>query len=105
MSRVRPYYADQSLSAAFYEVVTAADRQLAGDIEVYAGLAAAASSVLELGAGAGRVAFALAERGFAVTGVDLAPAMLAKARARQAVAPAAVAGQLNFRQGDMTALD
>lgn len=105
MSRVRPYYADQSLSAAFYEVVTAADRQLAGDIEVYVGLAAAASSVLELGAGAGRVAFALAERGFAVTGVDLAPAMLAKARARQAVAPAAVAGQLNFRQGDMTALD
>ena len=87
MARVRPYYADQSLSTAFYDVVTAADRHLAGDLEVYAGLAPAGGGVLELGAGAGRVAFALAEQGFRVTGVDLSGPMLARARARLAEAP------------------
>lgn len=105
MTRVRPYYADQSLSADFYDVVTASDRQLAGDVEFYAGLAAAGAAVLELGAGAGRVAFALAGRGFSVTGIDLAPAMLARARARLAGQPAEVVARLEFRQGDMTALD
>lgn len=105
MTRARPYYAGQSLSAAFYEVITAADGQLAGDVELYAALAPAGASVLELGAGTGRVAVALAERGCRVTGVDLAPAMLAQARARQAALPAEIAERLEFRQGDMTALD
>ncbi|CAN7470423.1 class I SAM-dependent methyltransferase [Phenylobacterium sp. LjRoot219] len=105
MTRVRPYYADQSLSAAFYDVVTAADAQLTGDIALYAGLGPAGGSVLELGAGAGRVAIALAERGFRVTGVDLSAAMLVRARARQAAASAEIAERLEFRQGDMTSLD
>jgi SAM-dependent methyltransferase len=105
MTRVRSYSADQSLSAAFYDVVTASDRQLGGDVDFYVGLAAAGDSVLELGAGAGRIACALAERGFSVTGVDLAPAMLARARARLADLPAELAARLEFRQGDMTALD
>lgn len=105
MTRTRRYYADHSLSAAYYELVTATDAQLPGDVAFYAGLAAQGAAVLELGAGSGRVAFALAERGFRVTRVDLAPAMLAQARARQAAAPAAIAERLEFRQGDMTALD
>jgi SAM-dependent methyltransferase len=105
MTRVRAYYADQSLSAAFYDVVTAADTSLAGDIDLYAGLAPAGGSVLELGAGGGRIAFALAERGHPVVGVDLAPAMLKRARTRLAEASAEVARRLEFRQGDMTALD
>jgi len=105
MARVRPYYADQSLSAAFYDVVTAADRNLVGDVDLYAGLAPAGGAVLELGAGAGRLAFALAERGLSVTGVDLSPAMLAQARTRLAGAPAEIAGRLEFRLGDMTSLD
>lgn len=103
--RTRPYYADRSLSAAFYEVVTAADGNLSGDIAFYAGLAPAEGAVLELGAGAGRIAFALAERGLTVTGVDIAPAMLEQAQRRLAQAPAAVARRLDFRRGDMTALD
>ena len=105
MPRVRPYYAAGSLSAAFYEVVTAADTRLAGDVEIYAGLAPPGGSVLELGAGAGRLAFALAERGLRVTGVDLSPAMLEQARARLDRAPPDIAGRLEFRRGDMTALD
>jgi len=105
MARVRPYYAEGGLSAAFYDVVTAADMRLAGDIESYAALAPAGGAVLELGAGSGRIAFALAERGLSVTGVDLAPPMLARAQARQAAAPAEIAARLEFRLGDMTALD
>jgi SAM-dependent methyltransferase len=38
--------------------------------------------VLELGCGTGRIALALAGQGFAVVGVDVAPAMLARARAK-----------------------
>jgi SAM-dependent methyltransferase len=105
MTRVRPYYASGTLSAAFYDVVTAADATLAGDVALYAGLAPAGGAVLELGAGAGRISFALADLGFSVVGVEIAPAMLAQATARLAAAPAENAGRINFRQGDMTALD
>jgi len=38
--------------------------------------------VLELGCGTGRVALGLARQGFAVVGVEVAPAMLARARAK-----------------------
>ena len=38
MSIERPYYAEGSLSAAFYDLVTAADATLAGDVDLYAGL-------------------------------------------------------------------
>jgi SAM-dependent methyltransferase len=104
MSRIRPYYADGSLSAAFYDVVTAADPNLAGDVDFYAALAPDGGSVLELGAGAGRITFALAEAGRSVVGVDLAPAMLGRAKARLSHVAADVAARLEFRQGDMTAL-
>jgi SAM-dependent methyltransferase len=105
MAQARPYYADKGLSGAYYDMVTGADDRLAGDIEVYAGLAPTGGSVLELGAGTGRVAFALAERGLKVVGVDLAPAMLAQAMARRAALPAEVAARVELRRGDMTALD
>lgn len=105
MAAVRPYYADKSLSAAFYDVVTAADTRLVGDIDVYAGLAPAGGSVLELGAGAGRVAFALAERDLSVTGIEIAPAMLARAEQARTALPAEMAARVELRRGDMTALD
>lgn len=105
MAAVKPYYAPGSLSAAFYDVVTAADARLAGDVEVYAGLAPPRSAVLELGTGSGRIAAALAERGFTVTGVDLSRPMLEQAeRRRGALAPEAAA-RLALKLGDMTALD
>jgi SAM-dependent methyltransferase len=104
MAGVKPYYAQGSLSAAFYDVVTAADARLSGDLEIYAGLAPAGGSVLELGAGSGRVAAGLAARGFAVTGVEIARAMLAQAQARRAALAPEVAARIELRLGDMTAL-
>jgi len=101
----KPYYAPGSLSAAFYDVVTAADVRLAGDIGIYAELAPPGAQVLELGTGSGRVAAALAERGFAVTGIDIARPMLEQAKARLGSLPADVAGRIELRLGDMTALD
>jgi len=105
MTPVRPYYSDKSLSAAFYDTVTAADVRLRGDIEIYAGLAPPGGSVLELGVGAGRIALALAELGFSVVGVDIAPAMLAQASAKQGELEPAVARRIELRRGDMAALD
>lgn len=104
MAQVSAYYADKALSAAFYDLVTAHDRSLDGDIELYAGLVPQGGNVLELGSGTGRVAVALAERGFQVTGLDAAPAMLARAEARRASLPPEVAARLDFRLGDMAAL-
>lgn len=105
MAEARPYYSDKGLSAAFYDLITAHDQTLAGDVDLYASLAPAGGTILELGAGTGRVAIALAERGFSITGVDLAPAMLEQAQAKRAQLPADVAARLEFRRGDMGALD
>lgn len=104
MAQTRAYYGAGSLSAAYFDLLTGLDPAVDGDIDVYAHLAPAGASVLELGAGSGRVAFALAERGFDVTGVDIAPAMLAKAEARRLALDPAVAARVRFRLGDMTAL-
>jgi SAM-dependent methyltransferase len=105
MTAVKPYYSQGSLSAAFYDVVTAADARLSGDVAIYADLAAPGGSVLELGAGTGRVTAGLAERGFAVAGVDLSKAMLAQAQARRAALPPGIAARITLKLGDMTALD
>jgi len=104
MAPTRPYYAERSLSAAFYDTVTPADKGLAGDLEVYASLPPPGGSILELGAGAGRLSLGLAERGFHVTGVDIAPAMLAQAKVRRAESGPAVARRVEFIRGDMGSL-
>jgi SAM-dependent methyltransferase len=103
--RATPYYAEGSLSAAFYDVVTAADARLAGDEDIYASLAPEGGQILELGCGTGRLTAGLAARGFHVTGVDIAPAMLAKARARAAALPADGQSRVTLMRGDMTALN
>jgi SAM-dependent methyltransferase len=105
MAPVRPYYADKGLSAAFYDTVTGADARLDGDVEIYASLAPAGGAILELGVGTGRLAFALAEQGFSMTGIDIAPAMLAQAAARRAEAHPEVARRVELKRADMTALD
>lgn len=105
MAKVLPYYAPGSLSAAFYDRITAADPTLAGDEQVYASLAPPEGSILELGAGTGRLTAALAARGHDVTGVDISPVMLAQGRARLADLAPGVRARARLVQGDMTALD
>lgn len=81
--------------APFYDHATAG---FDDDLALYEALAKRQGGpVLELGAGTGRVALALAARGYAVTGIDRSPAMLELARAK-----ARAAGlTLDLRLGDM----
>ena len=52
-----------------------------GDLDLYIALAGRTGGpILELGAGSGRIAVPLAAAGYVVTGVDLDPAMLSRAR-------------------------
>ena len=72
-----------------------------GDLELYLALAARAGGpILELGVGSGRLAVPLAAAGWSVTGVDLDPAMLARARDRAAGAGPEVAARLELVAGD-----
>ncbi len=72
-----------------------------GDLDLVLALAARADGpVLELAVGSGRLAVPLAEEGYEVTGVDLDPAMLARARERADAAGKAVARRLGLVEGD-----
>jgi SAM-dependent methyltransferase len=72
-----------------------------GDLDLYLALAARAGGpVIELAVGTGRIALPLAEAGYAVTGVDTDPAMLARARAAAGAAGRATARRLRLVEGD-----
>jgi SAM-dependent methyltransferase len=103
MLKTRPYYSQNGASAVFYDLLTGADRSLDGDVDFYASLIPEGGSVLELGAGTGRISQAMAARGFDVVGLEIAPAMLAQAEAKRLAAPDEVARRLRYVQGDMTA--
>ncbi|HEX9888511.1 MAG TPA: class I SAM-dependent methyltransferase, partial [Nitriliruptorales bacterium] len=59
--------------------------------------------VLEVGAGTGRVSVAIARAGVPVVGIDLSPAMLARARAR--VEAEDLADRVELFEGDMRSFD
>jgi SAM-dependent methyltransferase len=61
--------------------------------------------ILDLGCGTGRHAIALAERGYAVHGIDISSQMLAHAEARCARLPASARALLSFEIGDIRTLD
>lgn len=61
--------------------------------------------VLELGAGTGRVSWALAEAGDEVVGLEISAAMLARARAKAEGRPASVQQLVRFVQGDMVSFE
>lgn len=61
--------------------------------------------VLDLACGSGRVSFPLAQRGLAVTGIDLSADMLALLAEKAAREAPAVRDRLTLRRGDMTALE
>jgi SAM-dependent methyltransferase len=83
-----------------------------GDLDLYLALAARTGGpVLELAVGSGRLAVPLAEAGYEVTGVDMEPAMLDRARASWGRAADGVrggrsgAGSLHLVEGDLVTLD
>lgn len=61
--------------------------------------------MLDLGAGTGRVALALAEAGFGAVGLELSAAMLAAAERKRALALPEVAARCRFVAGDMAGFD
>ena len=65
----------------------------------------AGGDVLELAAGSGRVAIALARKGCRVTGLELSEGMLERARSRTAHLLPEVAARLTWVRGDMAAFD
>ena len=60
------------------------------------------SRLLDAGCGSGQFALAFAERGCHVVGIDLSPAMIARAHAH--AAERSVAGSVTWREGDLTRL-
>jgi SAM-dependent methyltransferase len=72
-----------------------------GDLDLYLALAARTGGpILELAVGTGRLAVPLAKQGHRVTGVDLDPAMLARARVAAEGAGRTVARRLTLVEGD-----
>jgi SAM-dependent methyltransferase len=72
-----------------------------GDLDLYLALAARSGGpILELAAGSGRLAVPLAAEGYEVTGVDLDPAMLARARTAADEAGPTAARRLRLVEGD-----
>src|SRR5512140_1919183 len=72
-----------------------------GDLDLYLALAARTGGpILELAVGTGRIAVPLAADGYDVTGVDLDPAMLARARPAADQAGTATARRLHLVEGD-----
>lgn len=95
----RAHYQD----AAYYDQ---AYRRRREDVAFYVGEATRSrrrnsARVLELGAGTGRVAIAMARAGSTVVCLDLMPTMLERAAARIAREPRAVQERLTLKQGDL----
>lgn len=91
----RAHYED----AAYYDLAYRARR---GDVKFYAQLASERGGpVLELGAGTGRVSFALAARGLHVVAVEPVAAMLKRARDKARALPPEVRARVSLRRGDL----
>lgn len=89
---LHPDQATRAALARLYDMDLADDP---GDLDLYLALAERTGGpILELAVGSGRLAIPLAAAGFAVTGVDLDPAMLDRAHAA-----AAAPGQGRARKG------
>jgi len=77
---------------------------LQGDIEWYCQKATdAGSPVLELGAGTGRIAIAVAQAGMRVTAIDIDAGMLDTLRRKVATLPAQVQSRISVHRADMRA--
>ncbi len=76
-----------------------------GDLDLYRALAARTGGpILELATGSGRLAVPLAAEGYEVTGVDVDPAMLARAGARARTAGPGIDERLRLIEADVAGL-
>jgi SAM-dependent methyltransferase len=107
MNELPLYYQRPGLNVETYAVLTAQGGPgVDGDVAFYLRHAQRTGGpVLELGAGTGRVSWALAQVGLEVVGLDLSPAMLACAQAQAADMPAGVRERVQFIRGDMADFD
>ena len=97
----RPDAATATALARLYDLDLVDDP---GDLDLYLALADRADGpILELAVGTGRLAIPLAEAGHLVTGVDLDPAMLDRARTR--VRGTAGEDRLTLVEGDIVGLE
>jgi SAM-dependent methyltransferase len=91
----REHYADAALYDYEY-------RRRRADVTFYRDLAKRRGGpILDLGAGSGRLAIALARDGHEVVAVDRSPSMLARLRERIAALPAAAAARITVAPGDL----
>ena len=98
----RPGSATAAALARLYDLDLVDDP---GDLDLYLALAGrVAGPVLELAVGTGRLAVPLAAAGHEVTGVDVDPAMLARARSAAAAAGGDVAARLELVEADIVGL-
>ncbi|WP_158279387.1 class I SAM-dependent methyltransferase [Azospirillum humicireducens] len=99
------YYGQGSFSAALYDLI---DGALCPENEAtfYRTLAIGTGTpIVDIGAGTGRLTFALAEAGHEVIGVDLSCDMLAVAQRKRDAADETVKNRTSFIQADIRALD
>jgi SAM-dependent methyltransferase len=101
------YYQLDGLNVETYDVLTAKGGPgVNGDVPFYMRHAQQLDGpVLELGAGTGRVTWALAQAGLTIVGLELSPAMLAQARAKAPDMPPAAQARAQFVCGDMADFD
>ena len=102
----RFYEGADSLFVRAYDAFYVGGAPVPGDVAFYERLAHdTGGPVLELACGTGRIALALAEKGFDVTGVDVSDGMLTVARRKAAGRPACVRDRLALINQDMSELD
>jgi SAM-dependent methyltransferase len=87
------------------ELYSSLHRGTPGDVEYYVAQCRDADTILELGAGYGRLSSALALAGHRVTGLELDSWLLRQARSNARVLPAAVRSRLHLLRGNMTRFD